>query len=101
MSGIKDLADIIEVLHDLTKEQYTKLGLQLGLYLPTLEGIDAPTTAMYGVRVLEAWLNQKDSVVERRGIPTCNSLIGALRVPSVDLKVHAEKIKKEFSRISY
>ena len=89
-TGIDDLADILELLHDLTTAQFKRLGLQLGLLISTLNSLDSEN---YGMEVIEAWLNKRDNVIQRRGPPTWNSLIGALLAHSVSLKVQAQRIE--------
>ena len=58
-TGIDNLADILDHLHDLTKTQFMRLGLQLGLLVATL---NKPTDD-YGTHVLVAWLELKDNVI--------------------------------------
>ena len=90
ITDIADLADILLLLDGLTNSQFTRLGLQLGLLVSTLDKFTADD---YGIRVLEAWLNQTDKVMDRGGVPTWNSLIGALLTPTVQGKVQAQRIQ--------
>ena len=69
-TDISDLVVVHERIYDLTTAQYTRLGLQLGLLLPTLNNIkEACHADEYGINVLQAWLEQKD-LVEGKGGPT-------------------------------
>ena len=93
ITGSSDLADIIELLHDVTNSQFKKLGLQLGLLLPTLKQIEqACSPDEFGMTVINAWLEKKDEVVQKGG-PTFSQLIKALQTRSVKLNGHAQKIQ--------
>ena len=93
ITGSRDLANIIELLHDVTNSQFKMLGLQLGLLYPTLEQIEqACSPDEFGMKVINAWLEKKDEVVQKGG-PTFSQLIKALQTRSVKLNDHAQKIQ--------
>ena len=83
-TGTDDLVDILELFHDVTKTQFTRLGIQLGLLVTTLNDLASEN---YGMHVLVAWLHQRDNVIKRGGESTWNSLIGALQTHSVDGRI--------------
>ena len=95
ITGTDDLADILKLLHDLTKTQFTRLGLELGLLVTTLNDL---ATENYGMHVLVAWLQQSDNVYKRGGPPTWNRLIGALQAHYVDGKVQIKRIQDRLKR---
>ena len=51
-----------------------KLGLELGLFYPTLEKMNNLLTEM-----VAAWLNREDNVLQQSGEPTWNGLVDALK----------------------
>ena len=92
-TGSSDLADILELLNDVTNSHFKMLGLQLGLLLPTLEQIEqACSPEEFGMKVLHTWLEQKDQVMEK-GEPTFSQLIKALQTRTVELNDRVQRIQ--------
>ena len=77
-----DLVHVYGELHELMKDQFEILGFQLGLCASTLNKIGA-SGGVYGLQMLEAWLNHADNVVDISGPPTWHSLIQALQKPKL------------------
>ena len=79
---ITDLDDVIDSLqcNQFADHHWKELGLQLGLYMPTLENIDDkcrgnPRKCLQ--ECLAAWLRKEDKVTSKGG-PTWTSLTTAL-----------------------
>ena len=77
---------------DLMREQIFRLGLVLGLRIPTLDSMrDSPT---FLDDMLVAWLQGQDNV-DRRGGHTWRALVKGLRHPSVAQNETADRIQSE------
>ena len=80
-----DITDLDDVVNSLQRKHFTsthwkELGLQLGLYMPTLDEIDDkcrgnPRKCLQ--ECLAAWLRKEDKVANKGG-PTWISLVTAL-----------------------
>ena len=82
----------MEYVHDLNHPTLEMLGLQLGLLDTTLDRLhDETRPEGYGMKVMSAWLNQRDNVVKRGG-PTWIALATALKNKTVGCEVQGEKI---------
>ena len=91
LSGVTDLKDVIEYVFELNVSQFTQLGLQLGLLLPTLEKIaDCTKPGDYGTKVMTEWLRQVDNAK-----PTWNNLAKALDKRTVKGHVQANQIRED------
>ena len=82
--NITDLDEILQALqdHDFEVARWRDLCLDLGIYTPTLNGIEA-TNQHHGVdrclqKCLSSWLSKADKVKQKGG-PTWYSLIAGLR----------------------
>ena len=78
-ADIDDLRKVLLALHDLN--EWSMLGLQLGLHFSTLEKIenDYNRTDKCKMMMLAAWLRQQDSV-SQTGVPSWSVLVAALRI---------------------
>ena len=79
---ITDLDDVIDSLqcNQFAYHRWKELGLQLGLYMPTLEDIDDKCRGNLRKCLqdcLAAWLRKEDKVTSKGG-PTWTSLVTAL-----------------------
>ena len=78
-AAISDLLDVFMTVHNLT--DWKLLGLQLGLYYPTLMKIKCDQRDVIDdckMEMLSAWLQQQDDV-SQRGAPSWSALKIALR----------------------
>ena len=92
-----DLVDVMDYVHSLNQSALKKLGLKLGLLDSTLERLlDQTSPDEYGMKVMSAWLNQKDNVPSR-GKPTWTTLATALNKNTVGCHVQADKILTDLS----
>ena len=89
-AAVDDLADVVEYLADLPPDKMKALGLQLGLLPGNLDD-QGETPGNYRMKVMKAWLLQKDNV-KKKGGPKYSVLVAALGKKSVDCKVEAENI---------
>ena len=81
--------DYVDALDQSTLE---KLGLQLGLLDSTLDKLyDRTKPNRYGVKVMSAWLKQKDNVA-KRGKPAWTTLATALKHRIVDCNLQGDQI---------
>lgn len=77
---------------DLGKTDVHNLGLTLGLYHPHLKAMGDSET--FRDDMINAWLQKADKVL-KRGKPTWDTLVKALRDPKVNQAGVADKIEKE------
>ena len=90
--GPDDLVDVMDYVHNLNQSALKKLGLQLGLLDSTLDKLlDQTRPEEYGMKVMSAWLNQRDNVA-KRGKPTWTTLATALKHRTVDCNLQGDQI---------
>ena len=77
---------------DLKKDQIFRLGLVLGLRVPTLDNMKDSPAFLYDM--LAGWLQGQDNV-DRRGGHTWGTLVKGLRHPSVAQNETADRIHSE------
>ena len=95
LSDSSDLKDVYEYVFELDKSQFKQLGLQLGLFLPTLNKIaDRTKSEDYGMEVIAEWLNQVDNAK-----PTWNNLTKALDKRTVKGHMQANQIIEDLKSI--
>ena len=95
LSDSSDLKDVYEYVFELDKSQFKQLGLQLGLFLPTLNKIaDRTKSEDYGMEVIAEWLNQVDNAK-----PTWNNLAKALDKKTVKGHMQANQIREDLKSI--
>ena len=88
-TGINDLLDVTEYLLNLNQTDIYFLGLTLGLTHPHLKNMENSKT--FREDMIAAWL-QKEDEVTRRGLPTWETLVKALRNNRVKQNGVADKI---------
>ena len=76
LTGNSDLVDIKCYLVDMEVNQIYNLGLVLGLHQPNVKKMKDSDTFLDDV--LAAWLCREDDV-EKRGLPSWKTLVGALK----------------------
>ena len=95
-TAIGDVDEVTSYLLDLESSDIHSLGLSLGLYHPHLKKLE--TSKTFREDVIAAWLQKEDQVL-KKGPPTWETLIKALKDPRVNQtgvasKIAAEKIVK-------
>ena len=88
-TAIHDLFEVTEYLLNLKQTDIYYLGLTLGLTHPHLKNMESSNT--FRENMIAAWL-QKEDEVTRRGLPTWETLVKALRNNRVNQNGVAEKI---------
>ena len=88
----EDLLDVTDYLLGLDKSSIYQLGLVLGLSNRRLKGMKGSDTVLEDT--LEAWLQKVDQV-NKRGVPTWERLVEALRHERVGQTGIASKIETE------
>ena len=88
-TAIDDLLEVTEYLLNLKQTDIYYLGLTLGLTHPHLKNMESSTT--FREDMIAAWL-QKEDQVTRRGLPTWETLVKALRNDRVNQNGVADKI---------
>ena len=73
-------------LRDLLDKDIIRMGLSLGLHLPSLKKME-----MLPEDMVHAWLMRMDSVTEQSGYPTTDSLIKVLE--DLNLSEAIDKVK--------
>ena len=91
-TAIDDLVDVTDYLLKLGDVDLHDLGLILGLNLPRLQNLKSSKT--FKDDMIAAWLHKEDQVA-KRGMPTWETLMKALRHPRLGKTVIADKIAKE------
>ena len=87
-----DHLEVTDYLLDLRKNDIHNLGLTLGLYHPHLKNMRDSDT--FRDDVIVAWLQREDQVL-KRGVPTWETLVKALRNPRVNQTGVADRIETE------
>ena len=87
-----DLLDVTDYLLSLDKSSISQLGLVLGLSHRRLKGMKDSETFLEDM--IEAWLQKVDQV-QKRGVPTWQRLVEALRHDRVGQTGIASKIETE------
>ena len=87
--AINDLVDVTKYLVNLGQTNIYYLGLTLGLNHPHLKNMESSKT--FKEDMIAAWL-QKEGQVTRRGLPTWETLVNALRDDQVKQNGVADKI---------
>jgi len=90
--GEDDLLDITDYLMELSKTEVYNLGLVLGLSKHRVE--DIMDSRPFLDEVITAWL-QKVDLVKKRGAPTWQRLVEALRHQRIGQSGIADKIEKD------
>jgi len=90
-----DLIDITDYLVKLDKTHIYHLGLVLGLNLPRVKGMKDSETFLDDV--ISAWLQKVDQV-EKRGTPTWQRMVEALRHHRVGQNGIANEIEQEHAQ---
>jgi len=90
--GEDDLLDITDYLMELSKTEVYNLGLVLGLSKHRVE--DVMDSRSFLDEVITAWL-QKVDLVKKRGAPTWQRLVEALRHQRIGQSDIADKIEKD------
>ena len=80
-TGINDLLEVTECLLNLKQTDIYYLGLTLGLTHPHLKHMESSNT--FREDMIAAWV-QKEDQVTRRGLPTWETLVKALRSDRVN-----------------
>ena len=88
---IGDLDEVTKYLLDLGNTDIHNLGIALGLYHPHLKNIE--TSATFRDEMIAAWL-QKEDQVTKKGVPTWETLVKALR----DRRVRQTGVAAEIER---
>ena len=91
-TAIGDLVDVTDYLLELGDVDLYNLGLILGLNQPRLQNLISSKT--FRDDMIAAWLRKEDQVA-KRGMPTWETLVKALRHPRLGKTVIADKIAKE------
>ena len=91
-TAIDDLYEITDYLLNLGQTNIYNLGLALGLNQPRVKNMRDSET--FRDDVIAAWL-QKEDQVTRRGVPTWESLVKALRDHRVNQTGLADTIETE------
>ena len=92
-AGIDDLVEVTDYLLDLEKTDIYNLGLALKLKQPEVKKMRDSET--FRDDMIAAWLEQKEDQVAKKGEPTWETLVKALKNPRVKLTEIAEKIQKD------
>ena len=87
-----DLVDVTDYLVELDKTHIYHLGLVLGLNQPRVKGMKDSETFLDDV--ISAWLQKVDQV-EKRGAPTWQRMVEALRHCRVGQNGIANKIEQD------
>ena len=87
--AINDLVDVTKYLVNLGQTNIYYLGLTLGLNHPHLKNMESSNT--FKEDMIAAWL-QKEDQVTKRGLPTWETLVNALRDDQVKQNGVADKI---------
>ena len=88
-TAIDDLLDVTDYLLNLKQTDIYYLGLTLGLTHPHLKNMESSNT--FRENMIAAWL-QKEDQVTKRGMPTWETLVKALRDCRVNQTGVADKI---------
>ena len=89
--AISDLRDVLRQLSNLTPSNYGMLGLELGLFEPTVNRLESTHSSEdLGRHIMKAWLNQVDNVK----CPTWECLIAALQSPLVQQNATAQQLRQ-------
>ena len=91
-TAIGDLVDVTDYLLELGDVDLYNLGIVLGLNQPRLQNLKSSKT--FRDDMIAAWLHKEDQVA-KRGMPTWETLVKALRQPRLCKTVIADKIAKE------
>ena len=91
-AAINDVLEVTNYLLDLTQTDIHNLGLTLGLNHPHLKRMASSET--FRDDMIAAWL-QKEDQVTKRGVPTWETLVKALRDRRVNQTGVAYKIETE------
>ena len=91
-TAIDDLLEVTEYLLNLKQTDIYYLGLTLGLTHPHLKNIASSET--FRDDMIAAWLQKEDQVI-KRGMPTWETLVKALRDRRVNQTGVADKIETE------
>ena len=91
-----DITNLVEVMNTLKKahfpfDKFEKLGLNLGLYRPTISEITNGDNDHNLMEILSKWLEKADGV-DKKGGPTVFSLVCALE--DMDQNATANKVKR-------
>ena len=91
-TAIDDHPEVTEYLLDLTKTDIHHLGLTLGLYHRHLKSMKDSDT--FRDDMIDVWLQKEDQVI-KRGVPTWETLVKALRDRKVNKTEVANRIETE------
>ena len=91
-TAIDDVFEVTNYLLDLKPTDIHNLGLTLGLNHPHLKNMASSET--FRDDIIAAWL-QKEDQVTKRGVPTWETLVKALRHPRVNQTGVADRIEAE------
>ena len=89
-AAIGDLVEVTDYLLHLGQTEIYNLGLTLGLYQPHLKSMSNLHTFRYDM--IASWLQKEDQML-KRGVPTWETLVKALRQPRVNQTEVAERIE--------
>ena len=92
LAAIGDLYEVTDYLLDFVQADIHNLGITLGLYHPHLKNMAGSAT--FRDDVIAAWLQKEDQVL-KRGVPTWEALVKALRDRRVNQTGVADKIETE------
>ena len=92
-AGIDDLVEVTDYLLDLEKTDIYNLGLALKLKQPEVKQMRDSET--FRDDMIAAWLEQKEDQVAKKGKPTWETLVKALKNPRVKLTEIAEIIQRD------
>ena len=91
-TAYEDHFEVTEYLLDLKEADIHHLGLALGLYYDRLKSGSGSETFLDDM--IDAWLKKEDSVI-KRGVPTWETLVKALRHRRVNQTEVADRIETE------
>ena len=91
-AAIDDHLEVTDYLLDFGQTDIHNLGLALGLYHPHLKSMSNSLT--FRDDMIAAWLQKEDQVL-KRGVPTWETLVKALRNPRVNQTGVADRIEIE------
>ena len=91
-TAIHDLLEVTDYLLNLKQTDIYYLGLTLGLTHPHLKNMESSNT--FRENMIAAWLQKEDDVT-RRGLPTWETLVKALRNDRVNQNGVADKIASD------
>ena len=91
-AAIGDLDEVTKYLLDLRNTDIYNLGIALGLYHPRLKNME--TSETFRDDMIAAWL-QKEDQVTKKGVPTWETLVKALRDRRVNQTGVAAEIKSD------